>query len=189
MAQTTSNALTKNYRGKFGNHFSFRNRNGKSILASLPKRKRKKDRGSAAQQQTRRRFANASHYAKHVLLEPDMLADYTARAKKGMTAYNVALTDFLLSPWIETIDVEGYTGNPGDLIRVQAFDDFQVTEVNIRIIDANGNQVEAGPCQAVSRGIWWEYTASVAITSLAGIQIIAIARDNPGNKTEESMIF
>ncbi|MBC8315894.1 MAG: hypothetical protein ISR57_01505 [Bacteroidales bacterium] len=189
MVHTNSNALTKNYRGKFGNQFSFRNRNGKSILALLPKRKRKRDKGTVAQQQNRRKFANASQYAKHVLLEPGMLAAYSARAKNGLTPYNVALTDYLRSPWIEVIDAEKYAGNPGDLIRVQAFDDFNVTEVIVRINDASGNQIESGPCQVISHGIWWEYTTTEAIASLPGVKIIAIARDNPGNKTEETIIL
>ncbi|MFH1081438.1 MAG: hypothetical protein V1766_14480, partial [Pseudomonadota bacterium] len=182
MSNTTSNAITKNYSGKFGNQFVFRNRNGKSILAALPVRTG--DSPTEAQQNVRRKFTNASHYAKQILLDPEMLAAYSAKANDGQSPYLVAMSDYLRSPSVDEIDVEKYAGNPGDLVRVQASDDFKVTEVSLRIIDANGDVIEAGPCQLDTLGIWWEYTATVTVASLPGVEIIATARDIPGHTGE-----
>ncbi|MBL6950599.1 MAG: hypothetical protein ISR57_08155 [Bacteroidales bacterium] len=144
MAHTKSNALTKNYSGKFGNQFVFRIRNGKSIMAALPVRI--SDSATEAQQAVRRRFANASHYAKQILLDPVMLSAYTEKAVDGKSPYLVAMTDYLRNPWIDEIDIDGYNGNAGEIIRVQAGDDFKVTEVSVKIIatacDIPGNKTE-----------------------------------------------
>jgi hypothetical protein len=52
-----------------------------------------------------------------------------AKAKKGRTAFNTAVADFLNAPDIDTIDLSGYTGQPGDLIRITVTDDYKVQEV------------------------------------------------------------
>ena len=185
MANTKSNAITKNYRGKFGNQFVFRNRFGKSIMAALPVRTN--DATTVAQQAVRKKFANAAKYAKQVLLDPEMLAAYTAKAVDGKSPHIVAMTDYLRNPSIEQIDVDGYEGNPGDIIRVEAFDDFKVAEVGVMILDSNEDVIEAGACQLDTLGIWWEYTATETVASLPGTEIVASARDIPGNKASSSL--
>jgi len=187
MSHTKNNALTKNYRGKFGNQFVLRNRNGKSIMAAMPMRKN--DSMTPAQAEARRRFANASQYAKNILLDPDMQVAYAAKATGGMSAYNVAMTDYLKAPWVEEIDVTAYTGNSGEKIRVQAFDDFMVTEVTVKIIAPDETIVESGPCELDTLGIWWEYTATQSIADLTGHEIIATARDLPGHTGTASYLY
>jgi hypothetical protein len=58
-----------------------------------------------------------------------MKAAYAAKAKKGWTAYNAAVADFLNAPDIDTIDLSGYTGQPGDPIRIIVTDDYKVQEL------------------------------------------------------------
>ncbi len=182
MAYTSLNALTKHYSGKFGNHFVFRNRYGKSILAALPKKTNKKP--SEAQKIRRRRFAQAVKFAQHILLDPDMQAAYKARARDGKPPFIIALADFLNHPVVEEIDASGYKGNPGDLIRVQAIDDFRVVEVTLRITNSDGYEIEAGSCRPGNHAIWWEFTPSVLVPTIRGVTITAIARDIPGHTGE-----
>jgi len=88
---------------------------------------------------------------------------------------------------VEVINAEGYEGNPGDLIRVQATDDFKVTEVRLVIFNASLEVIESGPCQLDTLGIWWEYTATETVSALTGIQITVTARDIPGNSGEATL--
>ncbi|TRZ53677.1 hypothetical protein D4S03_01385 [bacterium] len=187
MANTKSNALTKNYRGKFGNQFVFRNRNGKSIMAALPVRTA--DSVTEAQQTARKNFANAARYAKQILLDPDMLAAYMAKANtNGQSPYIIALTDYLRHPWIDEINLEAFNGNAGDVIRVMAGDDFKVAEVTVKILDPLGVEIESGTCALDTLGIWWEYTTTQAVTIEPGLEILAKARDIPGHSGESSYI-
>ena len=54
---------------------------------------------------------------------------------------NVAVADFFHAPEIEEVDLEGYSGKTGELIRVKARDDVQVTRVAVLISDAAGNEM------------------------------------------------
>lgn len=190
MANTNLNALTKKYSGKFGDHFIFRNVKGKSVLAALPDRKNTPV--SEAQLAVRRRFASAARYAKQILLNPDMLAAYTAKADANGNEHSphiLAMTDYLRHPWINEFDMEGFTGNEGDVIKIMAGDDFKVTEVTVKIFDPLGSEIESGVCQPDADGVWWEYTTIQAITPEPGLEIRAKARDIPGHTGESSYIF
>ena len=149
-------------------------------MASLPAKT--VDKPTEAQKAVRRRFARAVQYAQQILLKPGMQAAYKARAREGRPPFIVAMSDFLNGPVVEEIDATDYMGNPGDLIRVKASDDFKVIEVSMMIQSAGGEIVETGPCQLNTLGIWWEYTTTETIASLPCTEIIATARDIPGNK-------
>ncbi len=154
-------------------------------MVALPARTN--DSATEAQIEVRRKFADAAQYAKQILLDPDMLAAYTEKAGNGKSPYIVAMTDYLRNPWINQIDIEGYNGNSGEIIRVKAGDDFKVTGVSVKIIDATGVEAEVGPCQLDTLGIWWEYTTSQEVILDPGVEIIATAYDTPGNRTEASL--
>lgn len=140
-----------------------------------------------AQQAIRKRFAYAAQYAKNILLNPEMHAAYSAKAADGRSAYVTAMTDYLRGPSVDEINTEDYLGNPGDLVRVKAIDDFMVTEVAVMLTDANDEVIEAGACEFDPDGGWWKYPATVQVTTLTGTKITAVARDYPGNKAELSI--
>jgi len=166
----------------------FRNRNGQSIMAALPATPPGPP--TASQAQVRRNFSNASRYAKQILLDPDMLTAYMAKANvNGQSPYIIAMTDYLRHPWIEEINPEGFEGNEGDVIKVMAGDDFRVTEVTVKIYAPGGSELESGPCVLDTLGIWWEYTVSQEITIEPTLEIRAIARDVPGHSGESSYFY
>jgi hypothetical protein len=51
----------------------------------------------------RRKFQVASFCAKNILLDPEILKAYQARALKGQSAYNLALRDYITSPDISMV--------------------------------------------------------------------------------------
>lgn len=76
---------------------------------------------SPAQREHQARFREASAYAKQAAQRVPI---YAEKAKKtGQPAYNVALADFMHPPEILGIDLSGYTGKAGEVIRIQARDD------------------------------------------------------------------
>ena len=50
-------------------------------------------------------------------------------------------TDFFHAPEIEEVDLEGYSGKTGELIKIKARDDVQVTRVAVLISDEAGNEI------------------------------------------------
>ena len=185
MSITKSNAITKNYRGKFGDQVVFRNRFGHSVMAIPPKRS--KTGPTENQVAARRRFLLASRYAKNILQDPDMLAAYTAKSRDGLSPYILAVTDYLRPPFVDQIDASGYHGNPGDRISVVAGDDFQLAGVTLHITDADGFTIEEGACVVNMATGNYEFTATVAVSDVAGATITAKATDTPGHTAELSV--
>jgi hypothetical protein len=187
MSNSRENVITRSLHGKFGDQVVFRTRNGKSITADIPKRTGKKP--AKSQVETRDRFKLASIWARTILADPGMLEAYTAKATNGKTPYVVAMTDYLKPPRISEISAATYKGHAGDVIRVAAFDDFMVAEVKVQIRDAGGNLLEEGACQPDSRRMYWLYVATTEVPSLPGVEITAIATDNPGHTGEGTLVI
>jgi hypothetical protein len=179
MSNTTENVLTKTYRGKFGNQLVLRNRDNVSIMAKPPKKSQVPP--SETQLAVRRKFKMASRWAKQALQDPATLAAYTARATGMKTPYVLAVTNYLKPPEVVEIITSGYAGEPGDTIRVVAADDFEVTEVTVKITDAAGTLIEQGACVEDLSADCWIYTTTVAVTDIEGLVISASAKDIPGH--------
>ncbi|MDR3268468.1 MAG: hypothetical protein LBT83_05320 [Tannerella sp.] len=186
MAKQSGNVVTHGLRGKIGDLLVFRQRDGRTIVSKVPV---VSNRTSEAQRAQRRKFQRAVLYGKSVLATPEMLEVYApAAAKKGRIPFNVAVADFLHAPDIELIDLSGYHGMPGDVIRVEAMDDFAVKEVKVVITNADGSLVEEGFATPGAVGYEWTYHATAENPDLAGDRIEVFASDMPGNitaKTEE----
>jgi hypothetical protein len=141
---------------------------------------------SELQRAQRRKFQRAILYANSVASDPEMKEAYAAKAKKGRTARNVAVADFLRAPDIQVIDLSGYHGQPGDTIRIEVTDDFAVVAVKVVIAGADGSPVEEGFAQPEATGYEWTYTATAINESTDGDRIEIIASDTPGNITQKT---
>ncbi len=183
MAKVGDNIVTTGLSGKLGNLIVFRNRGGKTIVAKAPKKKVTE--WTEAQQQHRLKFQEAILYAKSAIADETTKEAYKAVAKEGQTAYNVAVADFLNAPYINEIDISNYTGQPGSYIQLRAIDDFEVKEVTVSILNADGTELESGAAALQEGSIWWRYTATTANESLEGDKIIIRVSDTPGNLTEQ----
>jgi hypothetical protein len=187
MAKQERNVVTHGLSGTVGGMLVFRQTATGTVVQSPPRVSGKSTEAQLAQQ---RKFQRAVVYAGAVAEDPAQEAAYAAKAKKGQTARNVAVADFLHAPEIEVIDLSGYHGQPGDVIRIEATDDFAVREVKVVITNPDGSIVEEGYAEAGALKYEWIYTATAANPGLAGDRIEVYASDMPGNisKAEETVL-
>ena len=100
----------------------------------------------------------------------------------GMTAYNIALADWFVAPKVLQINIDHWTGRPGQVIRVKARDNVRVAKVSVLIRDEEGNVLEAGEAVQMEAGsAWWHYTTTTSVSLTPFPSVKAVARDMPGN--------
>ncbi|MFB9120415.1 hypothetical protein ACFFUE_04340 [Bergeyella porcorum] len=184
MAKTINNSITHGVSGKFGEQIVFRQVNGQTLMCKSPISRGKT---SAKQEQQQEKFKKASQYAKRALEDPVLSAGYALEAKrrKGQSAYNVAVADYLISPTIDKVDVSAYTGNVGEKIKIQAYDDYKVEAVKV-YIHTSSSLVEEG--EAILQGIEWIYTIQTENTNLSGSKITVKVIDTAGNESEQEVV-
>jgi hypothetical protein len=154
MAKVRKNALIDGLSGSIGELVLKRARSGTTYVARKPTFPDNRQ-FSAAQLAHQRRFKAAAAYAKQAAQTEPI---YAALAKKtGQPAYNVALADAMHPPRVIEIDASGYSGKAGEVIRVQAEDDVQVTRVHVAIYDARERVIEEGDADSDHAGQWWTY--------------------------------
>jgi hypothetical protein len=113
--------------------------------------------------------------------DPELNAAYAAKAKKGRTARHVAISDYFHAPDIEAVDLSGYHGKPGDVIRIEVTDNFAVKEVKVVITNPDGSLVEEDFATPGAIGYEWTYKATADNADLDGDRIDIYASDTPGN--------
>jgi hypothetical protein len=180
MAKTNRNFLTYSYSGKVGKQYSLRNRGGKSYITSLPKT-RENTLLTERQVEVRKNFQRAMLYARTSNANPALMAEYAAGRREGQTAMNVAFLDAFKGPELSDLRTDGYKGEAGQRIEVQAMDNFRVKSVKFVLIAANGSQLEEGEAVKADNGFQWVYTTQVANPSLPGTIIMVTAADLPNN--------
>jgi hypothetical protein len=169
MAKQKDNVVTHGLSGTIGGMLVFHQRAGQTVVAKTPTVSNVE---TEAQRAHRRRFQHAVLYSGGAA---------AAKAKRGQTARNVAVADFLRAPDIELIDLTGYHGKAGDTVRIEATDDFAVREVKVVISNADGSPVEEGYAKQEPTGYEWIYTATAGNDTLEGDRIEVYASDTPGN--------
>ena len=109
--------------------------------------------------------------------------EYVNQAKRtGATAYSIAVTDWSGAPEVLEIDVNGWTGDIGQTIRVKARDNVMVARVSVVIRDAKENVLEMGEAvQSEAGSDWWDYTTKAFVPMNPFPIVEAIAQDLPGN--------
>jgi hypothetical protein len=78
-----------------------------------------------------------------------------------MSPYNLAMADWFNRPQFREIDLTGWKGAPGDVIRVKAYDDVKVVEVRVRLSSDDGIVLEEGLATETG-ALWWEYAPTAA---------------------------
>jgi hypothetical protein len=184
MGKIKLNALLESASGKVGSNLVLRKRGKRTILATNGERTKEM---SAKQRDVRERFTAAAAYAKSALRNPETKAAYEDLAKdqEFMTAFTVAVKDYLRPPKIPAINLDGYTGQPGSFIQVRPLDDFKVVGVAVKITAPDGTVVESGSAVMDADLGEFKYTATQANASLPGTKITVTATDRPGHGTIE----
>jgi hypothetical protein len=170
MATVKKNIITQGLSGMLGGTIVFRQVGDQTIVSTPPTPTQNPP--TAKQVAHRQRFQEASVYAKAQLQDPDMKAEYEAMGEaRHLTAYAVAVADFMQAPDIQEIDLSDYSGDAGDTIRVRVTDGFRVETVRVIITNGDGSQVEAGDAVQQQNAVDWVYTATVNNASLNGDKI------------------
>jgi hypothetical protein len=166
--------------GKLGN-FVLRNRGGRTFLVRKPGPRTKEL--TRQQDMIQNKFTEASIYAKSACQEPFMKEQYQKAAKKGQSAYNLAMKDYLKKPDIISIDATHYKGRPKDIIIIRAIDDFKVVAVKVRIYSPERKLIEEGHALMQKDNYPdWEYVVTQHNKVPAGCIIYASAYDIPWNE-------
>jgi hypothetical protein len=172
------NVITRFSRGRLGD-LIFRVVGDLSICSLAPDYSKMK--WSKAQKDNRKRFRIASAHAKRELLDPEVREYYRKRAKPGQTANNVAISDFMLKPEIDDIDVKNYKGKEGNPIKVTVRHNLGVAAVIVMILNATGLEIESGMAIKMSATGDWVYMAKVKNPAFQGGRVVIRVSYPPGN--------
>ncbi|CAN5570874.1 hypothetical protein BH10BAC4_BH10BAC4_23360 [soil metagenome] len=169
--------------GMLGESASLRKVAGRLVVTNRPKVKMRQ--ASEDQLAVQKKFLKASRYAKGQVDKPEKKAMYeTGITSKKKSAFLVALSDSLIAPEVNEIKTAAYNGAVGDIIKIDATDDFKVMRVAVVISDSNGAELEQGDAvQDADYLETWRYTALVANPTVLGSSISVTAFDFAGNET------
>jgi hypothetical protein len=179
MAKSRNNVVTHGLSGKIGDLLVFRQRYGQTVVSKMPQQEAKV---SEKQAEHRSRFQQAVFYGKAAIATPETASLYKTGATGGKSPFNVAVADFLNAPDIVHVNLSGYAGNAGDVILIDATDDFAVVSVTVRIVNENGIVEEGAAVRGI--GYRWIYTATQNNGDTATSRITVSASDLPGNVTD-----
>ena len=181
MGKNIKNEYADGFSGKIGRNMVFRQtKSDEVIIARKPRKSKKKPHEKRLA--TQKTFKRGALYAKLVESDPEVKALYAASTKGMQSAFNLALRDACKPPVINSIDLSLYKGQPGDVILVDATDDFKVVSVKVSIYAADGELIEQGEASIPDLELDWVYRATVLNALLAGSRIIATAFDMPKNQ-------
>jgi len=176
MAKVRNNMLVRGLSGAVGDQFVIRkDKAGRTIVGNMPEFDEKRP-FSEAQVAHQEAFKEAAAYGKGAKGQ-----DVYAVKAEGtpLTPYNVALADWFHEPEIKEIDLSGWDGQAGQVIRIEAVDDVQVKQVTVVITDEAGTVLEHGAAVKEADGLWWDYTTTQAASGTP--KVIASAEDLPGH--------
>ena len=134
------------------------------------------------------RFREATKYGKHVKKDPEMVALYKQKKKSNQSVWNVSISDYMLKPKIKGIDFGGYVGVQGNKIVINAWDQFSVMKVKVKIKNEGGEVLEEGEARKTgyAGAFEWEYIVTVDNPGYKKGTIEVSVKDRPGNEVKES---
>jgi len=180
MAKGRTHPLLEDLAGAIGDLVFYRDANGQLIIQRKGKRKAPLSAGQIAHNEL---FKRASEYGNAVQSDPELSAQYRPLCRgTRMRPYHVGVRDFLRAPVIESINLESFSGRPGQVIRIEAKDDTGVVRVIVLIRDMAKKVIEEGTAVlSLIQGLWL-YTSQTEIDSQTSILVEATAVDRPGNE-------
>ncbi len=182
MAKVVLNPVLEAIHGKVGD-LVFRRINSQEFVGKVPDRTGVV--ATANQLAQQEQFRLAVFYGKAVMADAEAKAVYEqAAARKGQPVFALTVGDFLNEPAVEEIDLSGYAGQIGDVIRVRASDDVEVSGVTVTIRDTGGAVLEQGA--AVLAAGRWSYTATTALAQGQSVSIEVSATDRPGHQATKT---
>jgi len=169
MAKVINNPVVRGISGGIGNMVFRQMPNGETWVSG--KQNFDKRKFSKGQKEHQSRFRQAAAYAREAAKTQPVYAQLAAGTVKS--PYNWALSDWFHPPVIRSIE------RKDGKIRVNATDNVLVSKVVLRVLDAEGNELEKGEGTR-AEGDWWDYVCN------ANGKVIAEAWDLAGNKVERN---
>ncbi|ULQ51487.1 hypothetical protein [Flavihumibacter fluvii] len=182
MAISNDNILVRNIYGGFGKQVVFRQRGDKTIMAAWPtvdKNRKPTPDQSIAQSA----FQRAVYFAQFARKDENLIAVYKKLARKGQSVYHAAISDAKMPPELSNLQVDGYTGRPGQQLIITATDNYKVARVQCSIFAPDGQLLESGEAVRQFNDYHWAYTTTHENTSLPGTTVKFSAFDIPENET------
>ena len=131
------------------------------------------------------KFRLAALYGKAVMADATTRVLYEdASARKGIPAFALMVGDFLNLPAVDEVDLSGYTGKVGEVIRIRASDDIEVKGVGVTIRSQAGDLLEEGVAVWTPASATWAYTTTTALAVGQAVSIEVTATDRPGHKSQ-----
>ena len=182
MARSQNNPFLKGASGRIGKTLVVKTlADGTQVIANTPAKRKKH---SVKQVKHLGRFQDAKFFAKRVATKSDVKALYESRAKGTLKNwYNLAIGDKMNPPEIHEIHIGRYTGEPGEVIRIRATDDFKVASVSVEISTPDHKLVETGEAQPRGKKGLWRFFTTLKNPQPQGTVISVTAVDIPRNQT------
>lgn len=138
MAKVRNNIIIQGLSGSLGEQLVIKQDKAGRTIVAVPPSVDPNRTFTEAQLERQERFKEATVYAKDARTQEV----YQEKAEgTPQTPYNVAMADWFHAPEVQEIDMEGWTGAAGGIIRIKAVDDIQVTQVNVIITNHDGGTV------------------------------------------------
>jgi hypothetical protein len=185
VAKIKFNGLVSEVSGGVGGLVVRRSR-GKFILSDKPTVSEAEP--SEAQLDQRKLFARAVAFGKFAIEDPALRAFYEPIAQqREITAYALAIGDYLKAPSILPLDLSAYRGQVGDSIGIEAVDDLGLAGVSVSLVANDGTPIEQGNAVEIgARSGYWTYTATAAVALGSDIFIEVQGTDHAGNRTQHT---
>jgi hypothetical protein len=181
MAKVTLNPVLMAIQGKVGD-LVFKRFEGEEIVAKMPDRTGIVPSDNQLAQMEK--FRLAALYGKAALADTQTRTPYEeASARKGVPVFALTVGDFLNAPAADEIDLAGYSGKSGEVIRVHASDDIEVSGVIVAIRAQGGTVLEEVAAVWNTASGYWAYTTTTSLTQGQAVSIEVSATDRPGHKT------
>lgn len=186
MASSSNNPLLAGASGRIGKTLVVKTlADGSQVIASTPGKRKK---NSEKQAKHLNRFEDAKFYANRIGKKPELRERYERRAKgTKWNWHNLAVGDLMNPPEITNIHMEHYDGEPGEIIRIRASDDFKVVSVNVTITAADGEVIEKGEAQPRGKKGLWRFFTTIRNPRPQGTVIKVTAYDLPKNKATATL--
>ena len=182
MAISYNNVITKHFHGRIGD-VVLRWVAGKSVMSKRPDCSKVVK--SAAQLENQKSFARAAKYSKAVNNDPQLSEEYSEKKKKTKykDVFHAAMSDSLTKPKVQKVELAGYRGQTGNMIRIAAWDKFRVETVSVMILNNQGQLIEKGPADATpfTANREWDYIATAENVDYKSCRVLVQVKDRPGN--------
>jgi len=186
MARIDLNPLLRALRGRIGDLVFVQEGDSISVRQAAEKRPQLR---TPAQTAHTSRFVVASRWARTLLVDAAMRTLYQQACHDHLTPHNIAVRDYMHAPVVDAIDLESYTGNPGDVIRILASDDFKIVRIAVQILTVRRQILEEGEAEWNAGAGSWVYMTRTQLSPETTVLIQAAAMDLPGNQGTAKAFF